>query len=94
MVEKSEIVPKSRSATYRRKALEFTAAGALLALIVGIALWLEADVLRKTTNGDGLVNLVLIAVVTVCVGTGLLVGQARRGGRVALDRICHWRRRA
>jgi hypothetical protein len=91
-VEESEIAPKPRSARYRRKALEIFAGGVLLVVIVAITRWIEVDVLRKTTNGDGLANLVLAAVVAVLVAAGLLVGAARRGVRVAVERIRHWRR--
>jgi hypothetical protein len=93
-VEKSEVAPKPRPATYRRKAFEITGAVALLGGVVAIALWLEADVLHETTNGDGLANLVLVAVVAVSVAAGLLLGPVRRGARVALDRMRHWRRHA
>lgn len=86
-VDKSEIAPKP--AGYRRKAFEITAAVALLGVVVAIARWLEADVLHETTNGDGLANLVLIAVVVIGVATGLLVGQVRRGARAILDRMRH-----
>jgi hypothetical protein len=74
--------------------LEIFAGGVLLVVIVAIARWIEADVLRKTTNGDGLANLVLVAVVAVFVVAGLLIGPVRRGARVVLDRIRHWRRQA
>jgi hypothetical protein len=93
-VQKSGIVPKVRSATYRRKAFEITGAGALLGVVVAIARWLEADVLHETTNGDGLANLVLVTVVAVSVAAGLLLGLVRRGALVALDRMRHWRRHA
>jgi hypothetical protein len=87
-VEKSEIAPKpSRPDTYRRKAFEITGAVALLGVVVAIALWLEADVLHETTNGDGLANVVLVAVVAIPVAAGLLVGAVRRGARAALDRM-------
>lgn len=93
-VERSEIAPKPRSTTYRQKAFEITGAVALLGVVVAITLWLEADVLHETTNGDGLANLVLVAVVAVSVAAALLVGPVRRGARVALNRIRHWRQHA
>lgn len=91
---KSRSPLKPRPATYRRKAFEITGAVALLGVVVAIALWLEADVLHKTTNGDGLANLVLVALVAVYLAAGLLVGPVRRGARVALNRMRHWRRHA
>jgi hypothetical protein len=93
-VQKSEIAPKPRLAAYLRKAFEIIGAVALLGVVVAITRWLEADVLHETTNGDGLGNLVLVAVVAVSVAVSLLVGPVRRGARVALDRMRHWRRHA
>jgi nitrate reductase gamma subunit len=91
-VEKSKIAPKPTK--YRRKAFEITGAVALLGVVVAIARWLETDVLHETTNGDGLANLVLLAVVVVCVVAGLLVGQIRRGAHVIFDRMRNRRRHA
>jgi hypothetical protein len=93
-VEESEIASKPRSATYRRKALEIFAGGVLLVVILAIARWIEVDVLRKTTNGDGLANLVLVSVVAVLVVAGLLAGAARRGVRVTVERMARRRRDA
>jgi hypothetical protein len=91
-VKNSEIRFNPTQATYLRKALEVAGAIVLLGVIVATTWWLEADVLHETTTGDGLLNLVLVAVVAVFIAAGLMAGLARRA-RMTVVRMRHSRRR-
>jgi hypothetical protein len=82
--EQREASKPSTSSVLREKALTTVGAAVFLGVIVGITLWLEADVLHEQTSGDGLGNLVMVAVVVVLAAAAAAVAGLAQGVRGAM----------
>jgi hypothetical protein len=86
----SEPRETSKRSTYivlGEKAVTALGAVVFVGVIVGITLWLEADVLHEQTSGDGLANIVMVAVAIVLVAVILVVAGLAKGVRLAMGWI-------